>query len=148
MTSQVQYHFHNVSARDLLVSGEPKWNGWQRVPTIYYLNFFQAFFFLFWFWVFLKCSHFSRNYCKGKNEQNIGKQQHGIISLAGLRHPGLQVLLLSVPETSITTGQPPPENPTPVYKLFSLIHPTVYSIGISFAGAGSQHWAGSEQLGC
>lgn len=43
MTSYVQYHFHNVSARDLLVSGETKQNGWHQVPTICYSNFFQAF---------------------------------------------------------------------------------------------------------
>lgn len=53
----MQYHFHNVSARDLLVSGEPKWNGWHQVPTIYYVNFFFKLFLfvLVWFWVFLVC---------------------------------------------------------------------------------------------
>lgn len=134
-------HLNAVTAR----AASP-WKGDEPVKSLWLhsaLCFFWVLFRSGFYHIFLKCSHFSWNCRSRKNKQNNGKTEHNIISLAGLRQPGLLVLLLSVPETSSKL-----DNHLPVQKLFPLIHPIVYSTGTSFAGAGSQHWAGSEQLGC
>lgn len=65
----MQYHFHNVSARDLLVSGEPKWNSWHQVSTIHYLNFFKLFSFwfaYFWFVFDFFLQQLRQPHCPGK----------------------------------------------------------------------------------